>query len=91
MANVHTNFAKTIIKHQEGIIGPLSWSQASRVSGIVIKDHEVLIKGDGKIVLESLVKQYETLFGRASVEACKDAVRSMITPEVKADIPEILQ
>ena len=45
----------------------------------------------GKVVLEKLVKQYEKLFGQASIEVCKDAVREVQNTVSKADLPEILQ
>lgn len=41
-------------------------------------DAKVVIGGDKKTILENLVKQYEYLFGRASVEVCKDAVKNLL-------------
>ena len=86
--------AVKIIKEQELIIGPLAWSEAGKVSGLQIVDQkkgEVELKnGDPKEVVNRLVAQYERLFGRASHEACKDAVRSMIANLPAAEVPSSL-
>lgn len=42
-------------------------------------------------LLEGLVQQYERLFGRASREACRDAVRSLIAQAPQEDIPAVLR
>ena len=81
---------KEIIRYQESIIGPLAWSEASKVNGINTKGQDVLVSGDGKKILELLVKQYENLFGLASVEACKDAIRPLLPKMGEIDIPQIL-
>jgi len=79
-----------VVKHQETIIGPLAQNEAGKVSGVSLSEGQVNIAGDGKSTLENLVKQYEKLFGQASVEACKDAVRPLL-PEMKGiELPEIL-
>lgn len=82
--------ATAIIKHQESIIGPLAWNEADKVSGLSVENKNVLLSGDGKKILESLVRQYENLFGQASVEACKDAVRPLIAKEKTLEVPQIL-
>jgi hypothetical protein len=81
-----------IIKQQQMIIGPLAVNQAQAISGLDIADNNnIKIDGDGKSVLESLVKQYARLFGQASIEVCKDAVKE-ITPSIPSrDLPDILQ
>ena len=90
MADAYNSLATTIIKHQELIIGPLAWSEAKKVSGLTVTDHDTEIKSNGKTVIESLVNQYANLFGQASVEACKDAVRSILPKLKEVDIPSIL-
>lgn len=81
-----------IIKQQELIIGPLALNQAKGVSGLnIITDENITIKGDGKTVLENLVKQYARLFGQASIEVCKDAVKEINPPVPSNDLPEILR
>ncbi len=87
-----SDLAVKIIHEQEAIIGPLAWSVARRVSGITIQSHEqVIIAKSGSTVLAALVKKYEGLFGPASREVCRDAVRSMVTKTVAKDLPEILK
>lgn len=87
-----SDLAVKIIHEQEAIIGPLAWNVARHVSGMTVKskDHITMIKS-GSVVLTSLVKKYEGLFGPASREVCRDAVRSMITKVPAADVPEILK
>ena len=79
-----------IIKHQESIIGPIALVEASKVNGIKTQGREITIEGDGKIVLQHLVEQYQTLFGQASVEACKDALRPLLPKMKGVDLPQIL-
>ena len=90
MSDIYTTLANKIIKEQEAVIGPLAWSEAGKVKGLKVTDHSILIKGEGKVILESLVNQYSTLFGRASIEVCKDAVRTLVTNLDQAQLPKIL-
>ncbi|KKQ52267.1 hypothetical protein A2865_02345 [Candidatus Woesebacteria bacterium RIFCSPHIGHO2_01_FULL_39_17] len=90
MVKVYESLVSVIIKQQEEIIGPIAWSEAKKVTGLVIRDHDVKIEGDGKKILESLVDQYSTLFGRASVEVCREVVKEMLTTIDKKELPEIL-
>ena len=71
----YTKLVTTIIRHQEEIIGPLAWVEANHVNGLEISEHNVQVVGEGKEILDSLVKQYATLFGKASIEVCKDAIK----------------
>ena len=90
--NSYEPLVTAIVKEQEKIIGSLAWSEAEKVSGIKIQNSRVAVVGEGKRVLQGLVKQYEGLFGQASVEACKDAVRPLL-PKLKGvdiDLPEVL-
>ncbi len=90
--NDYALIASRIIKQQEAVIGPVALDQAKKVGGLSIDSLDnVNILGNGKVVLEKLVKQYEKLFGRASIEVCKDAVREVQNTVSKADLPEILQ
>ena len=82
-----------IIKEQETIIGPIAWEEAMKVSGFKILDSKtdnVTIEGDGKLALEKLVQQYERLFGRASREVCRSAIKSLVNDTNKGSIPTIL-
>lgn len=80
-----------IIKAQENIIGPIAIEQAQKVQGIKIDGaSQVTVDGDKKIILENLVRQYEKLFGPASIEVCRDAVRGIIAQAPKEQIPQLL-
>ncbi|OGG15736.1 hypothetical protein A3D77_01785 [Candidatus Gottesmanbacteria bacterium RIFCSPHIGHO2_02_FULL_39_11] len=90
--DIYSQAISQIIKQQELIIGPLALNQAKGISGLdIISDSDIKIKGDGKAVLENLVKQYARLFGQASVEVCKDAVKEIKPPVPSNDLPEILR
>lgn len=91
--DVYAQMAEKIIKTQEGIIGPVALEQAGKVAGLKLDwpKHEVSLDGDKKNILEKLVEQYKGLFGQASVEMCKDAVRSLSAKMPAADLPQLLQ
>ncbi len=93
MTKFTNQLAEKIIQEQALIIGPIAWEQAEKVSGIRIniKSHEVDIKGDAKEVLEKLVAQYEKLFGVASREVCRDAVRPLLSQVPQDEIPAVLR
>ncbi len=93
MANPLSPLADKIIQEQALIIGPIAWEQAEKVTGlrINIKSKEVDIEGDARDVLERLVAQYEKLFGVASREVCRDAVRPLLAEVPEGDIPEVLK
>lgn len=85
---------KVIIEHQQMVMGPLALVQANKVSGLRASDGDnitVEIKGDVKAVLTELVKKYEEMFGRASIEVCRDAVKEVKPPVPPDELPEILQ
>ncbi|MCW1929799.1 MAG: hypothetical protein KIH62_000615 [Candidatus Kerfeldbacteria bacterium] len=85
--------AVRIIREQELIIGPLAWDEAKKVAGLNIdtKKEEITITGDKVGVLNGLVKQYSRLFGRASQEVCKDAVKDLIADLSGEQVPELLK
>lgn len=91
MPDLYEEIVEKIIREQETIIGPLAIDQAKKVSGITVdvSSHNVKLAGDEKNVLEQLVKQYANLFGQASVEVCKDAVKKLNVP--KEQLPSLLQ
>lgn len=90
--DVFGKIVEKIIKEQESIIGPIALEQARKVSGLKIdwEKHEVTVTGNKKTVLEKLVAQYEFLFGKASVEVCRDAVKGIIGEAPKDQIPQLL-
>lgn len=85
--------ATKIIEEQALIIGPVAWEEASKVSGLHVDStaHQVQLEGNSKEVLEKLVAQYEHLFGRASREVCRDAVRPLLSQVSENEIPAILR
>jgi len=90
--DIFTQLAEKIIKEQELIIGPVAYEQARKVEGLeVANSGSVKITGNAKDVLKRLVEQYEKLFGRTSIEVCKEAVRSVKSQFSKDDLPAILQ
>lgn len=74
-------------------MGPVAWEQASKVTGlrVDVKSHTVTIEGNSKEVLEKLVAQYERLFGPASREVCRDAVRPLLGQVPPDEVPAVLR
>jgi len=87
-----SQMAVKIIQEQETILGPVAVEQAKLVEGLeVVSGKDVKVTGDAKKVLENLVVQYEKLFGRASIEVCREAVRGIISQAPQEQIPSILR
>ncbi len=85
--------AMKIVQEQELIIGPIAWQEAEKVSGLHVAPAHAGISIDvmeGGQVIDKLVGQYEHLFGRASREACRESVASLLTNLAPADIPSSL-
>ena len=84
--------AEKIIEEQEKIIGPIALEQAKKVPGLTVnlQKHEVKIEGDQKEILQKLVEQYQHLFGQASVEVCKGAVKDIIKQAPSDKIPSLI-
>lgn len=91
--DIFAQAAEKIIEKQEGVIGPLALEQAKKVSGLKIdwSKHEVLIEGDKKTILEHLVENYAHLFGRASVEVCREAVHDLLSKIPSDQLPVSLK
>lgn len=91
--DIFGQIAEKIISQQEGIIGPVALEQAKKVQGLKLDwpKHEVAFDGNKTDIVEKLVEQYQGLFGRASVEACKDAVKTLLTSVPKNQVPPLLQ
>lgn len=81
-----------IIKEQQSIIGPIALDQANKVTGLSVGGgNDVKITGNKKEVLTDLVNQYSKLFGRASIEVCKEAFSPYADKIPVTDIPDILK
>jgi len=90
--DAHAQAVSNIIKEQQAIIGPVALDQAKKVSGLQVTSvDDVKITGNKKEVLGNLVNQYSKLFGRASVEICKEAFEPFSSKIPAAEIPEILK
>lgn len=71
---------KAIIKEQSQIIGETLAITVAHSSGVVYSSpHTVedlhITNPDGNFVLESIVTSYERLFGKASVEVCRNVIK----------------
>ncbi len=93
MQDIYAEMAEKIIKEQENVIGPIALEQAKKVTGLSLNwdKHEVEISGDKKKTLDQLIDNYKHLFGQASVEVCRDAVRGIISQVPSSDLPSLLQ
>lgn len=91
--DIFAQIAEKIISQQEGIIGPVALEQAKKVQGLKVdwQKHEVAFDGNKTDIVEHLVEQYQLLFGNASVEACRDAVKTLLISMPKEQIPPLLR
>lgn len=90
--DTYSQAVSRIIKEQQEIIGPVALDQAKKVSGLQVTSvDDVKITGNKKEVLGNLVNQYAKLFGRASVEVCKDAFSAYAEKIPASEVPEILK
>jgi hypothetical protein len=93
MSQIANKLADSIIKEQELVIGPVAWDEAKKVTGlrVDVSKHTVDMEGNSKEILEKLVAQYEKLFGLASREVCRDAVRPLLSQVSDDEIPMVLK
>lgn len=93
--NNYSQLISNIIKEQQVIIGPIAIDQANKVGGLSVANDgriKVTITGsDTSKILTELVEKYEQLFGRASVEVCRDAVKELKPPIPNDELPQILR
>lgn len=91
--DIYSQIVSKIIKGQEDIIGPVAIEQAKKVPGLSVnwKEKEIVISGDKTAVLDKLIEQYQHLFGRASVEVCRDAVKDLISKIPQNEMPGLLK
>lgn len=81
-----------ILKEQQSIIGPIALDQAKKVEGLQISSaDDVKVIGNGKEVLTSLVNQFSKLFGKASIEVCKEAFQPFADKIPASEVPDILK
>jgi hypothetical protein len=79
--DVYAQIAVKIIEQQQNIIGPVAIEQAKAVSGLKVDwdKREVVVSGNEQSVIDKLVAQYRELFGKISVEVCKEAASKLIS------------
>lgn len=81
-----------IIKEQQSIIGPIAIDQAKKVTGLSVEGvDDIKITGNKKEILGNLVNQYAKLFGKASVEVCKEAFSGVSDKISPSEVPDILK
>lgn len=86
-----SDLATRIVQEQEAIIGPLAWNVAKGVTGLKVQNNRVVVSKSGSVVLAQLVKKYEHLFGPASREVCRDAVRPLLPRVPSEEVPDVLK
>lgn len=91
--DIFAQLTEKIIKEQESVIGPIALEQAQKVKGLKIdwKSRDIAFEGNKTDIVENLIEQYKKLFGQASVEMCKDAVKSIISEVPSSEVPSLLK
>ena len=90
---IYAEIARRIIQQQETIIGPVAIEQAGSIPNLKLdwgKHHVSISGGDGAKVIDALVGQYKTLFGKISVEVSKEAAEPLIRDLPKDKLPKTL-
>lgn len=92
-ADVYSQIILKIMAEQKQIIGPVALEEAARVGAIKVSADlsKVEVVGDARAALESLVAQYQKLFGRTAVEVSKHAAADLLAQLPASEIPEILK
>lgn len=91
--DIYSQIAVKIIESQEAIIGPVAIEQASRVSNLKVDwtKHQANVEGSNHAaVIDELVKQYKDLFGKISVEVCREAAARYLTDLPAGEQPKLL-
>jgi hypothetical protein len=90
--DIYAEIIERIIKQQETIIGPVAVEQASHVPNLNVDwdKKEVRVSGDGAKVVDDLVGQYKDLFGKISVEVCREAAEPLINKLPEGKLPKTL-
>lgn len=94
MENIYAQMIQRIIKEQRAIIGPVAFEVVDQIKGLKV-DKKTLSpnfkEADQVRIINNLVKGYESLFGRASVEVCRDAVKDLVAKMEAEEVPTTLQ
>lgn len=94
-ASLFEEIVVRIIREQELVIGPLAWIEAAKVQGLQVIDQRagtiLFTDSNQGAVVDRLIAQYERLFGRASHQVSKDAVKGLLANMLPTEIPESLR
>ena len=90
--DVYSQIVQRIIKQQESIIGPIAVEQAEHIHNLRLDwgKKDVSVSGDGAKVIDDLVGQYKELFGKISVEVCKEAAGPLMSQLPAGKLPKTL-
>ncbi len=90
--DIYAQIAERIIKQQETIIGPIAIEQAEHVHNLKVDwAHKgITVTGDGVKVIDDLVEKYKELFGKISVEVCKEAAGPLMNKLPEGKLPKTL-
>jgi DNA replication initiation complex subunit (GINS family) len=90
--DVYSQIVERIIKQQESIIGPIAVEQAEHVPNLKVDwgKKDIQVSGDGAKVIDNLVDQYKELFGKISVEVCREAAAPLINKLPEGKLPKTL-
>ena len=80
MRDLYSQIASRIIERQETIIGPLAVEQARTVPDLTVNwaNRTAILSRQDPEIIDELVERYKQLFGRVSVEVCKDATARLV-------------
>jgi hypothetical protein len=89
---VYAEIVERIIRQQETIIGPVAVEQAAHIPNLELdwENHKVTVKADGANVVDRLVEQYKELFGKISVEVCREAAEPLMKKLPEGKLPKTL-
>jgi len=75
-----TELIKEIIHEQSNIVGEkIALERALSTNVISFSKDKMTIKGSHEEAVKKLIKAYEEIFGKASVEVCEDVIKKFNT------------
>lgn len=78
--DIFAQLALKIIKEEEKLIGPKAWELAMNVPGLFVDSNHILkVEGNKNETINQLIAQFEQIFGNASRELARDAIKNLST------------
>lgn len=78
--DIFAQLALKIIREEEKIIGSKAWELAMQAPGLYVDENRTLrINGNKNQVINTLIAQYEQMFGQTSRALAKDAIKGLST------------